>query len=170
MSDAAQFRPGASSRIDPQLWEARARSVVEDFIADGLEPNDAAEALREMKLVDDADVVWIHDGSAWRNWAPPGTAPSAPTGPLRLQPFTMVLVEAPDEPPEVAEPYAPTDLVPPGGLPAWNEADPEAQPVAMLEADLDVMLVDIHDDGWAEVRCSNDWSAWVDGRLLIPLE
>jgi hypothetical protein len=31
------------------------------------------------------------------------------------------------------------------------------------------MVVETYPNGWARIVCSNQWSAWVDGRLLSPL-
>jgi class 3 adenylate cyclase len=36
-----------------------------------------------------------------------------------------------------------------------------------MDAGLAVLLLEQRDDGWARVVCSNGWSAWVDGRLLV---
>lgn len=64
--------------------------------------------------------------------------------------------------------WRPTHVVPEGGLPAWVEPDPEAQPVATLGAGLPV-LVEQFLGAWAHVLCSNGWRGWVDGRLLRDL-
>ncbi|MDH6131302.1 hypothetical protein P3T37_000671 [Kitasatospora sp. MAA4] len=60
-----------------------------------------------------------------------------------------------------------THVVPPGGLPTWADPDP-AHPSARLDPLLPVQLAELRGD-WAQVRCSNGWSAWVDGRLLVAL-
>jgi hypothetical protein len=57
--------------------------------------------------------------------------------------------------------------VPPGGAPAWSVPDPTAAPVARLDPGLRVQLLEQRPEGWAYVRCSNGWSAWVDGRTLL---
>lgn len=36
-----------------------------------------------------------------------------------------------------------------------------------IAAGLDVDVLEERPDGWARVRCSNGWEAWVDGRLLV---
>ncbi|WP_457034344.1 hypothetical protein [Kitasatospora sp. P5_F3] len=63
--------------------------------------------------------------------------------------------------------FRPTHVVPEGGLPTWESADP-AHPSARLDPLLPVMLTEATGD-WARVVCSNAWSAWVDGRMLITL-
>ncbi|XMN10723.1 hypothetical protein ACK8N7_34170 [Streptomyces griseobrunneus] len=63
--------------------------------------------------------------------------------------------------------FRPTHVIPPDGLPAWEAAD-AARPTDPLDALLPVQLVDRRGD-WAYVACSNGWSAWVDGRLLVSV-
>lgn len=64
--------------------------------------------------------------------------------------------------------FAPTDVVPAEGLPAWGVPDPARTPVAQLDPHLPVRTLERRPDGWAHVQCSNGWSAWVDGRRLLP--
>ncbi|MFJ6613915.1 hypothetical protein ACIQPT_26950, partial [Streptomyces sp. NPDC091289] len=63
--------------------------------------------------------------------------------------------------------FRPTHVVPPDGLPAWESPD-VARPTDPLDALLPVQLEDRRGD-WAYVACSNGWSAWVDGRLLVSV-
>ncbi|MFJ9521772.1 hypothetical protein ACIRPK_26395 [Kitasatospora sp. NPDC101801] len=63
--------------------------------------------------------------------------------------------------------FRPTHVVPEGGLPTWESPDPARQS-ARLDPLLPVMLTETSGD-WARVVCSNAWSAWVDGRLLVAL-
>ncbi len=63
--------------------------------------------------------------------------------------------------------FRPTHVVPPDGLPAWESPD-VARPTDPLDALLPVELRDRRGD-WAYVACSNGWSAWVDGRLLLSV-
>lgn len=63
--------------------------------------------------------------------------------------------------------FRPTHVIPPDGLPAW-EAPDAGRPTDPLDALLPVQLVDRQGD-WAYVACSNGWSAWVDGRLLVSV-
>ncbi len=62
--------------------------------------------------------------------------------------------------------YSQTHVVPTEGLPAWSGPDGSGPPAATLDPGLDVMLLDRRGD-WAQVRCSNGWEAWVDGRRLV---
>ncbi|PRH76066.1 hypothetical protein C6N75_27605, partial [Streptomyces solincola] len=63
--------------------------------------------------------------------------------------------------------FRPSHVVPAGGLPAWEAPDPE-RPTVPLDPYLPVLVVDRLGD-WGQVLCSNGWSAWVDGRLLVSV-
>ncbi|MFG3000404.1 hypothetical protein [Streptomyces sp. NPDC048340] len=63
--------------------------------------------------------------------------------------------------------FRPTHVVPQEGLPAW-EAPDVSRPTASLDAFLPVRLLSRRGE-WGEVLCSNGWSAWVDGRLLVAV-
>ncbi|MEV7655997.1 hypothetical protein AB0O39_17670 [Streptomyces anulatus] len=63
--------------------------------------------------------------------------------------------------------FRPTHVVPPDGLPAWESPD-VSRPTDPLDALLPVELRDRRGD-WSYVACSNGWSAWVDGRLLVSV-
>ncbi|MGV9560485.1 hypothetical protein [Streptomyces sp. NPDC003522] len=63
--------------------------------------------------------------------------------------------------------FRPTHVVPQRGMPAWETPDP-ARPTVPLDPLLPVRLVERRGD-WAQVLCSNGWSAWVDGRHLVAV-
>ncbi|MEE1825070.1 hypothetical protein PUR61_23220 [Streptomyces sp. BE20] len=63
--------------------------------------------------------------------------------------------------------FRPTHVAPPDGLASWVTPDP-AQPTARLDPLLPVRLIAREGD-WAQVLCSNGWTTWVDGRLLVSL-
>jgi hypothetical protein len=63
--------------------------------------------------------------------------------------------------------FRPTHVVPQDGLPAWETPD-ATRPTAALDALLPVQLVDRRGD-WGRILCSNGWSGWVDGRLLVAV-
>lgn len=63
--------------------------------------------------------------------------------------------------------FRPTHVAPEDGLPTWAGPDP-SQPTTRLDPLLPVQLAETTGD-WARVVCSNGWSAWVDGRLLVAL-
>ncbi|RKT08832.1 hypothetical protein BX285_7199 [Streptomyces sp. 1114.5] len=61
----------------------------------------------------------------------------------------------------------PTHVAPPGGMASWAAPDP-GRPSARLDALLPLQLLGRQGD-WAQVLCSNGWTTWVDGRLLVAL-
>ncbi|MEU9046058.1 MULTISPECIES: hypothetical protein [unclassified Kitasatospora] len=63
--------------------------------------------------------------------------------------------------------FHPTHVAPPGGMASWTAPDP-ARPTARLDPLLPVHLLG-HQGDWAQVLCSNGWTTWVDGRLLVAL-
>ncbi|MFB7053937.1 hypothetical protein ACFCXT_12585 [Streptomyces vinaceus] len=63
--------------------------------------------------------------------------------------------------------FHPTHVVPREGLPAWEEPD-ISRPTAALDPFLPVRLLSRRGE-WGQILCANGWSAWVDGRLLVPV-
>ncbi|WP_354643980.1 hypothetical protein [Kitasatospora camelliae] len=63
--------------------------------------------------------------------------------------------------------FQPTHVAPGDGLQTWASPDP-SRPTVRLDPLLPVQLVD-SSGNWARIVCSNGWSAWVDGRLLVAL-
>lgn len=63
--------------------------------------------------------------------------------------------------------FLPSHVVPPDGLPTWSAPD-ATRPMPALDPLLPVQVVEREGD-WARALCSNGWSAWVDGRLLLPV-
>jgi hypothetical protein len=62
--------------------------------------------------------------------------------------------------------FAPGHRVPPQGMQAWAAPDPNGQVVAQLGGNLPVQVTEMR-GAWARVLCSNGWTGWVDGRLLV---
>ncbi|MGH9157097.1 MAG: hypothetical protein ACRD1K_14945 [Acidimicrobiales bacterium] len=62
----------------------------------------------------------------------------------------------------------PTHLVPEPGLASWPAPDPAQPQGPLVPARLEVRVLDWN-GAWAHIRCSNGWTTWVDGRLLIPV-
>ncbi|MFB7462022.1 hypothetical protein ACFCZ1_00720 [Streptomyces sp. NPDC056224] len=69
--------------------------------------------------------------------------------------------------PDDALDFRPTHVVPQEGLAAWEGPD-VSRPTEPLDPFLPVQLLSRRGD-WGEILCSNGWSAWVDGRLLIAV-
>lgn len=63
--------------------------------------------------------------------------------------------------------FLPSHVVPPDGMATWSAPD-GTRPTVPLDPLLPVQVVDRRGD-WALARCSNGWSAWVDGRLLLSV-
>jgi hypothetical protein len=63
--------------------------------------------------------------------------------------------------------FAPTHLVPDAGLPTFAATSAD-QPGPTLDAGLEVAVGEWRGD-WAHIACSNGWTAWVNGRLLVPV-
>lgn len=64
--------------------------------------------------------------------------------------------------------FTPTHEVPDGGTAAWSTPDPAAAPDSRLDAGLPVEVLE-ETTGWARIRCSNEWEAWVAAAALVPL-
>jgi RsiW-degrading membrane proteinase PrsW (M82 family) len=62
--------------------------------------------------------------------------------------------------------FAPTHHAPAEGLAAWASPDP-AGPSTPLAGGLPLEIAEAVGD-WAQVRASNGWTGWVDGRRLVP--
>ncbi|MEW2634092.1 hypothetical protein AB0903_21205 [Streptomyces sp. NPDC048389] len=60
-----------------------------------------------------------------------------------------------------------THVVPQSGMYAW-EAPDVSRPTTPLDPLLPVQLAERRGD-WGRIVCANSWSAWVDGRLLVPV-
>ncbi|MER7986417.1 hypothetical protein ABTY53_12565 [Streptomyces noursei] len=63
--------------------------------------------------------------------------------------------------------FRPSHVVPPDGMATWAAPD-AARPLVPLDPLLPVEVVERRGD-WALAQCSNGWSAWVDGRLLLAV-
>lgn len=157
-----QLVPKDGPGITPMDWEARAKRVAVALAEDEFPPEDLPNSLRELTLRDETGWTWCYDGTMWWVWDGATWSQRVPTGILQLLPFTMeTQVEAP------TPRYSPTHRVPATGMAAWSRPDGSVQPEQTLAAGLDVMVTEQRPDGWAHIVCSNEWEAWVDGRLLL---
>jgi RsiW-degrading membrane proteinase PrsW (M82 family)/septal ring-binding cell division protein DamX len=68
--------------------------------------------------------------------------------------------------PPQAPAWAPTHLVPAGGMAAWDAPDPSRPAMVNLPERLE-LVVESRAGAWAQVRAVNGWRGWVDGRRLI---
>ena len=68
----------------------------------------------------------------------------------------------------MSTPFVSTHLTPIAGMDSWPRPDAQAAPGPRITENLEVQVLDRAGD-WAKVVFSNGWSAWVDGRLLLPI-
>ncbi len=108
--------------------------------------DDVQRARRMLGLADDADA------DAARPGAPPSMS-APPTGP------------PPGPPTATVGAFAPTHTTPRQGARTWPSPDVSHPEGPTLPAGLHVQVTEVR-GAWAHVRCSNDWTAWLDGRLL----
>jgi SH3-like domain-containing protein len=139
------------------------------------EPDPAATPIAQFEeatpvRVEEERGAWarITRADGWGGWADgrrlepvhPEVRPAAATAAARVA--TEVI-------PQVAPvAWAPTHEVPPGGMAAYAEPDPQLQPVARLQERVQ-LRVDEQRGAWARVTGSNGWTGWVDGRRLAAL-
>lgn len=95
--------------------------------------------------------------------APTDAAPTAVVEPVeRVRPDTVEVEVA-------ASGWSPSHRVPAGGMRAWDEPDPSAQPSSRLEARVELQIAERRGD-WARAVGSNGWTGWVDARKLEPMK
>jgi len=153
----------------PQEWATRVADIRTMLEGKGLTEADLRQALAEMLFTDSDGRVWFYDGTTWLCQDGDQWAAAVPTGQLSIRPWTMQWMVLPDDPgPTASTAITPTHRVGASELPTWPMPDPTAAPGPPLAAGLEVHVSEVRGD-WAEVTCSNGWSAWVDVRQLIPL-
>jgi HEAT repeat protein len=94
---------------------------------------------------------------------------SAATSPVAAGPSTATsTVDSAPAAPTIAPArvWAPTHLVPPAGMSAWDAPDPSRAPLWQLAGNLE-LVVDATAGAWGRVHAVNGWWGWVDGRLLV---
>lgn len=191
------IRPESDQFFPAADWSAHAVQLRASLIEEGYTPDEADAGLREafggITFADEQAARWRHDGRQWWLWA--GTAWQTGT-PSHLKfdelsfdvdnselvPDSLFAVPPEDfdfdadldddfevgsasvETPVVAG-FRPTHRAPGTGLQTWPEAG-AAQPGPMLEPKLLVEVVRVWGE-WAQIRCSNGWTAWVDHRALV---
>ena len=69
--------------------------------------------------------------------------------------------------PVPAPAWAPTHLVPAGGMAAWDAPDPTRQPIAVLAEHAELVVL-ARAGEWVRVGAAGGWAGWVDGRVLVP--
>lgn len=94
----------------------------------------------------------------------PAVEPAFQPAPVEPSPASAYV--APPMPPTSVAVWAPSHVVPAGGLPAWDAPEPALQPVAILSERVELVVLS-RAGAWAQVRGVNGWTGWVDGRRIV---
>jgi hypothetical protein len=175
--EQVEVRLTGTARVAPDVWEAHVTRLEFYESPEGLAEFRAA--LRDLDLRDEADQAWSFDGTGWWRWDGYTWIGGRPTSSLVLSSISLdvPVPHVPDAARNALGPapsglpapgFTSTHRVPVDGMPVWTEPDPTAAPTAVLDPNLELMAVEWRPDGWTRIVCSNMWSGWVDGRLLIP--
>lgn len=92
----------------------------------------------------------------------------ASTGAVAPAPAPDVAAPAPDAAADAEAGWVPTHMVSDGGVAAFSEPDLPSETAGALDPWLEVEVFE-RSGTWAHVRCSNGWSAWVDGDRLVEV-
>ncbi len=98
----------------------------------------------------------------WESARPASEGAAAAQG--YAQPYSGAVQPAPV--PAGPAAWTPGHKVPPQGMQAWAAPDPNGPVIATLGGHLPVQVTEMR-GAWAHVVCSNGWTGWVDGRLLV---
>ncbi len=133
---------------------------------------------RQNFLLATQELAAAADGVAALGTASPAAAPEpkvvvepAPIAAVAAVAAPAMVADTIEMPASMAQPaavFTPTHEVPAGGMSAWAAPDPNLQPVARLEARVQ-LRVDERRGAWARVTGSNGWTGWVDDRRLLAL-
>jgi hypothetical protein len=102
----------------------------------------------------------------------PGVAAAAAAMMAQPAPAAAPAIESvsPDSAPTMvlSAVWAPTHRVPEGGMKAWPKPDPAVEPIAALQARVELSIAERRGD-WVRVIGSNGWTGWVDSRRLLSM-
>ncbi len=157
---ARQYGPAAGKMVghlqSAQIEYALVRSRVDSLV------DPALEAQRQrIRLIRQQLAPLLTGGGQAAPGAPAAAAPPAVSA---AKPAAKPAAAAKAAPAPGA--WAPTHLVPAGGMAAWAAPDPSQRPQGMLPAGLELMF-ESQAGAWAQVRAVNGWRGWVDGRVLV---
>jgi len=169
----AMIRSGTDSLADPALdaqrlkiRSIRAELAAVPFLPQPI-PNGAPVA--SLARAEMAPPFGSPAGTAsWEAAPPRGSASAAVAPPAQVVPVWTPAGFGRAPAPALAVPaWAPTHVVPGGGIEAWDAPDPARPPVARLSERVELIAL-ARAGAWAQVRGGNGWTGWVDGRLLVP--
>jgi hypothetical protein len=169
--ETVRFEPRGWS-ITPSEWEQRVDTTRRALADDGFGDDGLRDVLRTIWFTGGPG-VWHYDASQWWMWRGSTWAPATPPQQLTIRSFTMdyaIVDERPAAIPVRETRYRATHIVPPGGLDTWARPDTNSTASGRLHPGLDVAVEHWHATGWAQIRCSNGWTGWVDGRQLTPAD
>ena len=173
-SAAGRIRGSMGSKLTGQLQAAQIEyAMIRSRVDSTTDPALDAQRLKIRGIREQLGAVPFLPSPAPRVVAPAPVHASAPAASVEAATAEAATAEA-AEPELAAQPaappigpaWAPTHLVPPGGMTAWDAPDPSRPPIYNLPERLE-LVVDSRSGAWALVRAVNGWRGWVDGRRLV---
>lgn len=156
--------PGRGSGVTGTVAAVGTRmdlTLTSTLYVDGLTRQGFVAALNELVAATDRAVGSVP--SAIVATTPVVTVTAAP---VAAEPISVPADSAPTM--VISQVWVPTHRVPEGGLRAWPKPDPAVDPVATLQARVELSIAERRAD-WARVVGSNGWTGWVDARRLLPV-
>ena len=146
------------SATDPRFAEVEAQyRVYRDQVDAGQIPPEQLDQILTSLVIDSGDRFWMIGANSGAWYASDG------------QSWVRATSQGANHAPPAAPRWA-THSVPPQGARAWTAPDPKVAPTTTLDPGLEVRVIEFRVDGWANIECTNSWTAWVDGRVLQPLD
>lgn len=160
-NEAGRARGPAATRALGKLQAAQVEYAMIRSRTDS--PTDPAlEAQRQT-------IRWLRSQLAAQPASQPAPAPGPATWPAATpasQPAAPLAWPAASQPAPAT--WAPSHIVPAGGIAAWDTPDPTRRPIAILPEHTELVVLSRVGE-WARVGVAGGWTGWVDGRLLVPL-
>jgi hypothetical protein len=142
--DAGRARGPAGSRALGRLQAAQIEYSMIRSRADSLEDPELDTQRHKIRWIRSELAGLPASAPAW-----PAAQPAAPAWPASVPT------------------WAPTHVVPAGGIGAWDVPDAARRPIAVLPERTELVVLSWMGE-WARVGMENGRIAWVDGRLLAP--
>jgi hypothetical protein len=168
-SAAGRIRGPMGSKLTGQLQTAQIEyAMIRSRVDSTTDPALDAQRLKIRGIREQLGAVPFLPSPAPRVVAPAPVNAPAPAAPVEAATAEAAEPEPAAQPaaPPIGPAWAPTHLVPPGGMAAWDAPDPSRPPIYNLPERLE-LVVDSRSGAWALVRAVNGWRGWVDGRRLV---
>lgn len=144
-------------------------TLTSTLYADGLTRQGFVSAFNEMIAVADRAIGPVSSTAAASRTAAKARASAPDEDTAESAPAAAAAPETDSAPTMVlSSVWVPTHRVPDGGLRAWPKPDPAVEPIATLQARVELSIAEQRGD-WARVVGSNGWTGWVDMRRLQPM-